>query len=688
MTIPKITPYTGGVANPDGSQTQTEFTQNMFDQLSYEANLSTELNNTVDGINDTAIQVDATAANAAQSAAEAEAAVSGLDYQGLWPDTGGSANKGETYQTQTGGTPTGQYFTALQNTTVDPASDNVNWREVISVATLPNYTDIVYQDINSMLIGDPITPQIGDICRAEGLEYERVSVSSPAVIGDFELKASSKVVSELPQYPHVLKYTDDNKRLRGVLEGKICSMEGETFNITEQIVINGDKTIRNNYDTIININSQIDSPIVFTGKVGCDGSGIITFNGGNNDKQDGNAAIVAFSEFMPSIDNWRFINSIGAGFLAGRLDFLTTQNGKGSGHLSNCKFESCGKGPHAYGTETNLDTRFDLINCKTDINCGTNGNILYLSGHQDAKVMYGRYEMNDACSGPNINKGVNGKYVGSTFKGGLRGPTFGKEQQYGFIGGGGNSIGSLFSAISCDLKRDADPGDGLFPVGFIEVDGWQASDCNRTMYVQGQQVHFGNIVTRRSISTDFLFRINGASPDRVFQTGSVDIFDTVDTSNVQIFNLGEQSKVKLLPSLIDHDLPKDRNIITSSVSPNEIYGQDQVNFYDGDTDPSIDMPNIIKQIQVKLATTGTTTVRLPKADFSTIYDHFTDIVCTNGNNSRVLNLSLTAGSGSLNDSSATISFRPTTSMPFIVRVYFQGSAFYKAALMSPDVDIL
>ncbi|AUR94313.1 hypothetical protein NVP1193O_182 [Vibrio phage 1.193.O._10N.286.52.C6] len=54
------------------------------------------------------------------------------DYKGLWPDTGGSANRGETWQTQTGGTPTGQYFTALQNTTVEPTSDDVNWREVIS----------------------------------------------------------------------------------------------------------------------------------------------------------------------------------------------------------------------------------------------------------------------------------------------------------------------------------------------------------------------------------------------------------------------------------------------------------------------------------------------------------------------------------------------------------------------------
>ncbi len=132
MTIPKITPYSGGVANPDGSQTQTEFTQNMFDQLSYEAELSTELNNTVDGINDIATQVDADATSAAQSAAAAEAAVSGLNYQGLWPDTGGNADKGDTYQTQVSGTPTGQYFTALKNTTVDPVGDDVNWRKVVN----------------------------------------------------------------------------------------------------------------------------------------------------------------------------------------------------------------------------------------------------------------------------------------------------------------------------------------------------------------------------------------------------------------------------------------------------------------------------------------------------------------------------------------------------------------------------
>ncbi|CAL9959881.1 hypothetical protein VPHK24_0053 [Vibrio phage K24] len=160
MTIPKITPYSGGVANPDGSQTQAEFTQNMFDQLSYEAELSTELNNTVDGINDTAIQVDVDANSASQSAAAAEAAVSGLDYKGLWPDTGGSANKGETWQTQVSGTPTGQYFTALQNTTVDPVGDDVNWRGVVSSQSLGGLSN--YQ-AGSILDVPTLKPPVGSV---------------------------------------------------------------------------------------------------------------------------------------------------------------------------------------------------------------------------------------------------------------------------------------------------------------------------------------------------------------------------------------------------------------------------------------------------------------------------------------------------------------------------------------------
>ncbi|CAH9016345.1 hypothetical protein VP381E491_P0048 [Vibrio phage 381E49-1] len=74
MTIQKMTPYTGGVANPNGSQTQSEFTNNMFDQLGYEATFANEVNVTVEGINETATKIETSEVNAAQSASQAQAA--------------------------------------------------------------------------------------------------------------------------------------------------------------------------------------------------------------------------------------------------------------------------------------------------------------------------------------------------------------------------------------------------------------------------------------------------------------------------------------------------------------------------------------------------------------------------------------------------------------------------------------
>jgi hypothetical protein len=138
MTIPKLTPYTGQVANPDGSQTQTEFTQNMFGQLSYEAQLAAELDATIDGMNQAVTDVEGNANAASASATAAEASASTAGYQGLWPDTGGSATHGEVWQTQIGGKPTGNYFTALQNTSVDPVGDNVNWKVNISASNVRN----------------------------------------------------------------------------------------------------------------------------------------------------------------------------------------------------------------------------------------------------------------------------------------------------------------------------------------------------------------------------------------------------------------------------------------------------------------------------------------------------------------------------------------------------------------------
>lgn len=90
--------------------------------------------------------INQSVADAAKSASDAEAFALSLGYKGLWPDTDGSALKGDTYQTQVGGTPTGQYFTALQDTTVDPVGDDVNWRLINSATTIPTKTSENAQD--------------------------------------------------------------------------------------------------------------------------------------------------------------------------------------------------------------------------------------------------------------------------------------------------------------------------------------------------------------------------------------------------------------------------------------------------------------------------------------------------------------------------------------------------------------
>ncbi|AUR87897.1 coil containing protein [Vibrio phage 1.105.O._10N.286.49.B4] len=92
--------------------------------------------------------------DAAQSATDAQDAADSIGrYQGLWPDTGGSADKGDTYQTQISGTPTGQYFTALQNTTVEPVGDDANWREVVSNQSLGTVTNYTANSISDMVMG-------------------------------------------------------------------------------------------------------------------------------------------------------------------------------------------------------------------------------------------------------------------------------------------------------------------------------------------------------------------------------------------------------------------------------------------------------------------------------------------------------------------------------------------------------
>lgn len=155
ITIRKLTPYTGEVAIP--GQQPAVFSANMQNQLTYEKNLALEVNDTVDDINQSALEIEQNAITAEQAATSAEASVSLSGYAGLWPDSGGSASIGDTYQTQSGGTPTGEYFTALKSTTVTPIDDNINWKQVLSSKSIEVQTLDLMNDYG--ISGKAKTPQ-------------------------------------------------------------------------------------------------------------------------------------------------------------------------------------------------------------------------------------------------------------------------------------------------------------------------------------------------------------------------------------------------------------------------------------------------------------------------------------------------------------------------------------------------
>jgi hypothetical protein len=116
------------------------------------------------------------------------------EYRGLWPGAGGSANKGDTYQTQVGGTGTGQYFTALQNTTADPVGDDANWRSAVSAESLSQYTDIVYKASGGKsavenLLADfnlnPLMYAIGTIIKTGGTTFEYKDSTGAITLSNF-----------------------------------------------------------------------------------------------------------------------------------------------------------------------------------------------------------------------------------------------------------------------------------------------------------------------------------------------------------------------------------------------------------------------------------------------------------------------------------------------------------------------
>ncbi|CAH9015530.1 hypothetical protein VP282E431_P0013 [Vibrio phage 282E43-1] len=113
------------------------------------------------------------------------------NYKGLWPDTGGSAKKEETWQTQIAGEQTGLYFTALKDTTLDPVGDNTNWRAIIGGTSISKYANATYRKgdgksaIENMMRKTPLAWAIGEIVNTGGTEWEVESEAAPATIENF-----------------------------------------------------------------------------------------------------------------------------------------------------------------------------------------------------------------------------------------------------------------------------------------------------------------------------------------------------------------------------------------------------------------------------------------------------------------------------------------------------------------------
>ncbi|CAM0033458.1 hypothetical protein VPH184E373B_0072 [Vibrio phage 184E37-3b] len=168
-------------------------------------------------------------------------------YKGLWPATGGSAEKGDEYQTQVGGTPTGQYFTALQNTTAAPVSDNVNWREVVSIAALPNYTDIVYKSSGgdsafdvmlSELNSNPLSIAVGSILKTGGTTWEYIDSTGPITRANFRA-FNVRNIRDLVNVDESYDYTSKMQSVLDSYSGtRIPLFFSGEFDITETLLLN------------------------------------------------------------------------------------------------------------------------------------------------------------------------------------------------------------------------------------------------------------------------------------------------------------------------------------------------------------------------------------------------------------------------------------------------------------------
>lgn len=310
------------------------------------------------------------APNQAQIATEqaviaTEAADSIGRYQGLWPDTGGSADKGDTYQTQVSGTPTGQYFTALENTAVDPIGDNVTWRVVISNRSLGGVTNYQAASVADMVDGVTLDNvqvwhAVGQVWRVKGSELE--VISTPVLSLDNFKPLTPITISALGIQPGgSLNSAFElivSHRLSDIIIDVDCISSGGIYNIDFDLRVKQTAKITHAGNAHFTLKNPTKNEILKDGSVGdlVRGGGYKTFADASN-VETGDYIIITTPDDAETTYNYNKAWMTTVSFVEENTVFFDTQS----------RFDfSTGTNPTYYHTKA-IDIEWDGLDLNTEL---------------------------------------------------------------------------------------------------------------------------------------------------------------------------------------------------------------------------------------------------------------------------------------------------------------------------------
>lgn len=532
-------------------------------------------------------------------------------------------------------------------------------------------------------VGKWLAVDVSDVLRKQLAEEGSQVLISGETADDVAL--ASKTAKLLSQYSHVRSYSDDSEKILNIFDNENCSLEGGVYYLNDSFDFIGNKNIRVNKDTTINVTGEIDQLFRFLGHVAWDGLGKLTINANHFDKPDRTESILCFPNYIPTLNNIDIHGANGLSVLVGMPSFGPgAPVAQGIGYIKNVRTFDCGKGVHVYGN-VNKDTTIITENLYTDnltgyLNGNGNGgggNTFYLSYHRQAKNIGGYFEHHPDSYGSNINRSLYGAYEGGWFQGAdgtqSRGPTFGEDLEYGAIYGGGVSRNCGFAAISADIRKS----DGSYPISRVLIDGWTAIECGRTIYSQAQDLSFGNIHTKESKSGDFLIRINGATPKSVKQTGVVTAFNGTSSTKPTLIWADKTTSLYLIPEQIVSD--DTVNINVPVVADNSTSTGSEINI--GTQYPIVTqdyiIPNMRRVTEVDMSLVSSViTLRLPAANLSNIKGMQHKIYVRGGNGTKILRITVNNADGTINGATGYIDFTPQAGSVRVIDCLNKGSGNY------------